>query len=116
MSQLIPEHVSLYMRWLISLGFLSARYLIFAGLAFLIFYVIKRRAWLFMKIQQKYPERKQIFTEIKYSLLTFFVFATMSVIIRLLAKNDILTLKVYRHFLDHSISYYMLTTVFIIFF
>lgn len=116
MSQLIPEHFSIYMRWLISLGLLSVRYLLFAGVAFLIFYVVKRNDWLFMKIQQKFPERKQVLTEIKYSLLTFLVIATMSAVFRLLAKNDILELKIYRNFSEHSVSYYLLTTAFIIFF
>ncbi len=116
MSQLLPDDISLWLRWLFSFGMLTARYLIFAGGAYLLYYVIKRQDWLFMKIQQKFPERKQILTEIKYSFLTFIVFASVVVLIRLAITNGILETKVYRHFGDHSVPYYIVTTVFLIFF
>jgi len=116
MSQLLPDNVSLFIRWLFSFGMLSARYLIFAGGAYLLYYIIKRQDWLFMKIQQKYPERKQIWTEVVYSILTFFVFSTVVVLIRLAITHGIFDTKVYRHFSDHSIPYYIFSTIFIIFF
>jgi sterol desaturase/sphingolipid hydroxylase (fatty acid hydroxylase superfamily) len=95
---------------------LGARYLLFAGTAYLVYYVIKRQDWLFMKIQQRFPERKQILTEIKYSTLTFFVFASVVVLIRVVSKHGILNTQVYRNFSEHSVLYYILTTIFIIFF
>lgn len=116
MSQLLPDNISLFVRWLFALGMLGARYLIFAGGAYLLYYVIKRQDWLFMKIQQKYPERKQILTEVGYSILTFFVFASVVVLIRIAITHGIFETKVYRHFSDHSITYYVLSTVLIIFF
>jgi sterol desaturase/sphingolipid hydroxylase (fatty acid hydroxylase superfamily) len=69
-----------------------------------------------MKIQQKFPERKQILTEIKYSVLTFFVFASVVVAIRVTITSGLLDTKIYKNFSEHSITYYILTTVFIIFF
>jgi lathosterol oxidase len=116
MSQLISDIVSLFIRWLFSFGLFGLRYLIFAGGAYLLYYVIKRQDWLFMKIQQKHPQRKQIMTEMIYSLLTFGVFATVIVAIRLAVMHDIFTTQVYRHLSDHSITYYIFSTVFIIFF
>lgn len=116
MSQLLPDNISLFMRWIFSFGLLTARYLIFAGIAFLIFYVLKRRKWLFMKIQQKYPENKQILTEIKYSMLSFLVLASTSVFFRWLSINHIVALKIYRNFAEHSVAYYLFTTAFIIVF
>ena len=116
MSQLLPDNISLFMRWLFSFAMLGARYLIFAGGAYLLYYVIKRQDWMFMKIQQKHPERKQILTEVGYSVLTFMVFASVVVLIRLAVTHGIIDTKVYRHFSDHSIAYYILSTVFIIFF
>lgn len=116
MSQLLPDDLALYLRWLLSFGMLLLRYLLFAGSVYLLYYVVKRREWFFMKIQQKFPERKQILTEIKYSLLTFCVFASISVLIRYLIQQEILEIKIYKQFADHSTLYYIATTLFIIFF
>lgn len=116
MSQLLPDDLSPFWRWIFTYGMLLCRYIIFAGLAYLIYYVIKRREWLFMKIQQRFPESKQILTEIKYSLLTFAVFASVVVTIRLLTNYDILETKVYKNLSEHGIPYYILTTIFVILF
>ena len=116
MSQLLPDDISLYWRWLFAFGMLLARYLIFAGGAYLLYYVVKRQNWLFMKIQQKFPERTQIVTEIKYSLLTFLVFASVVVAMRFAVMQGLLSTRVYKHFGDHSLGYYLFTTAFIIFF
>jgi sterol desaturase/sphingolipid hydroxylase (fatty acid hydroxylase superfamily) len=116
MSQLLPDNISLFVRWWFSFGLLGARYLLFAGTAYLIYYVIKRQDWLYMKIQQKWPERKQIWTEIGYSVLTFMVFASVVVLIRYATTHGWIETMVYRHFEDHSVLYYIATTVFIIFF
>lgn len=51
------------------------RYLILASVAFLIFYVIKKHAWQFRKIQSRFPLRKDYVREIVYSILTSFIFA-----------------------------------------
>ncbi|MBX2954813.1 MAG: sterol desaturase family protein [Cyclobacteriaceae bacterium] len=51
------------------------RYLILASAAFLIFYVIKRHAWQFRKIQSRFPLSKDYVREIIYSILTSFIFA-----------------------------------------
>ena len=116
MSQLLPDDIGLFARWLFAFGMLAARYLIFAGTAYLIYYIIKRQDWLFMKIQQRFPERKQILTEIKYSAITFTVFASVVVAIRVAINYGWLETRVYKNFSEHSVLYYVATTVFIIFF
>lgn len=116
MSQLLPDDVSLYVRWLFAFFTLGARYLIFAGSAYLLYYVIKRQDWFYAKIQQKFPERKQILTEVKYSVLSFFVFACVLVGMRLAGKYGIVTTHVYHKFSEHSVAYFIGTTIFIIFF
>ena len=52
MSHLLPDDISLYWRWLFNVLMLGGRYLIFAGTAYLLYYVIKRKEWLYAKIQQ----------------------------------------------------------------
>ena len=116
MSQLLPDNIDLWVRWLFAFGMLSARYLLFAGTAYLIYYVIKRQNWLFMKIQQKFPEKKQIVTEVSYSVLSFLVFASVIVAIRIAITHGWLNTQVYRNFSEHSVPYYIATTVLIIFF
>ncbi len=51
------------------------RYLIAAGLAFFVFYVLMKRQWLYKKIQQRLPKPKDYIREIGFSILTVFVFA-----------------------------------------
>lgn len=60
--------------WII-LTVIFLRYFILAGVAFLSFYVIKKQAWRFKRIQSKFPQKKDYFREIIYSIITSFVFA-----------------------------------------
>jgi len=55
------------------------RYALFAGIAFGIFYIIRKQNWQRLKIQQKFPKAKYIFNEIQHSLFTAFIFALMGV-------------------------------------
>ena len=41
------------------------RYLVVAGIFFLLYYVIFRQRWIFKKIQSKFPTRKDYLREIK---------------------------------------------------
>lgn len=59
--------------WLI-----GGRYSFFAGLAFLLFYVIFRSKWLYKKIQLRFPENKDYLREFGYSMLTIFIFTTVT--------------------------------------
>lgn len=50
------------------------RYLLFAGGAYLFFYVWRRRQWLARRIQPRFPTTEQLRLEIGYSLLTALIF------------------------------------------
>jgi len=59
--------------WLI-----GGRYSFFAGLAFVLFYVLFRQKWLYKKIQLRFPENKDYLREFGYSMLTIFIFTTIT--------------------------------------
>jgi lathosterol oxidase len=46
---------------------LSVRFFLFAGSIFLFFYVWKKKKYWYLKIQQRFPDKKHIFREIRYS-------------------------------------------------
>ena len=50
------------------------RYLLFTGLFYFIFYVWTNKKFWHAKIQQRYPGKKNIFHEIKYSFITMVIF------------------------------------------
>jgi sterol desaturase/sphingolipid hydroxylase (fatty acid hydroxylase superfamily) len=52
----------------------SLRYWIFAGLAYVLFYVWKRQEMFRYKIQQRFPKAAEVTTEIKYSVSTMVIF------------------------------------------
>lgn len=52
-----------------------ARYFVLAMIAYVIFYVIKREAWRFKRLQKNFPLRKDYIREFTYSLITTFIFA-----------------------------------------
>lgn len=116
MSSLLPDDLNLWLRWVLTYALLLMRYLLFAGIAFWLFYGIKKQKWLKRKIQQRYPDKTQWHQEIKYSLLTFAVFATIGVLLRFLVMHGMLESKVYRNLHEHSLLYFLGSSVFIILF
>lgn len=114
MSSLIPQEVGPFLRWLIAFGLLSFRYILLAGGAYLLFYVYKRQDWFYMKIQQKFPSKKSITSEIFHSFLTFAVFGWMVVLINVLRTHNLT--QVYGDLSSRSLWYYAFTSVFVIFF
>lgn len=58
---------------------LVLRYVFFAGIPFLIFYVWKKARFDRFKIQQKYPEKKKINEEIKNALVSFLIFSLIGI-------------------------------------
>jgi sterol desaturase/sphingolipid hydroxylase (fatty acid hydroxylase superfamily) len=57
---------------------IAGRYSFFAGLAFVLFYLLFRRKWLYKKIQLRFPENKDYLREFGYSMLTIFIFTTVT--------------------------------------
>ena len=60
---------------------IGLRYLVFAGLAFLLAYVLLRKRIQGRKIQSKFPQRNDYLREIGYSIMTIFIFAAVPVLI-----------------------------------
>lgn len=75
------EKFGIFPGWLIAAGSIFLRYALFAGLAFLFFYIIKKQAFSKWKIQMKYPKLTRILKEIKHSAVTAMVFACIGVIL-----------------------------------
>ena len=57
---------------------IAGRYIFFAGIAFVLFYLLFRRKWLYKKIQLRFPENKDYLREFGYSMLTIFIFTTVT--------------------------------------
>lgn len=69
-----PEYSPWWFIPLIAFG----RYLLLAGLFFMVFYVWKKRSWRFRKIQLRFPKNADYRREIGYSALTAFIFGLMA--------------------------------------
>ena len=57
---------------------IGGRYLLLAGVAFVVFYVWKRQSWLSRKIQPRFPKNADYRRELGYSLATVAFFAVVS--------------------------------------
>ena len=54
---------------------ISSRYFIVALIGFMLFYVIFRRKYFYLKIQQKFPQNKDYIRELFYSIVTMSIFS-----------------------------------------
>jgi Delta7-sterol 5-desaturase len=90
------------------------RYFLFAGLAYFIFYVWKRKAWFYMKIQKRFPDNKEIFREIAYSLSTIIIFGLFAFGI-FYCKIHGFT-QMYNEITDFGWFYWLFSLVFLIFY
>lgn len=70
-----------YTRWGIILSVLALRYFLVAGIFFLIFYVARQKYWRHRRIQNRLPKDGQYWQEIKYSIMTMFIFSAIAVTI-----------------------------------
>ena len=64
-------------QWLFVPLVIFGRYVVFAAIAYFIFYVWKRRDWLYLKIQQRFPTPSDYQREIGYSALTSLIFGVV---------------------------------------
>jgi sterol desaturase/sphingolipid hydroxylase (fatty acid hydroxylase superfamily) len=100
-------------QWPVYFTVFMLRYLIIAGIAFLIFYVWYKHRFLLRRIQQKFPTRKDYIREVSYSVITTAIFATIAI---LLASDWIGPYtKIYKHISDKGIPYFLLSIVLSIF-
>ncbi|HWA33740.1 MAG TPA: sterol desaturase family protein [Cyclobacteriaceae bacterium] len=83
------------------------RYVIFASIAFVIFYYFKKKEWSFKKIQARFPLWSDYRREFLYSVSTAIIFATLGYLFFFgpLAKYTM----IYKNIHDHSLGYFVFT-------
>jgi len=91
----------------------SIRYLFFAGAVFLVFYVLGRQKLFRFKIQPKFPVNKQMWREFSYSLSSIIIFALVGLLVYALYEKGLI--RIYTHFSDHSIAYFIFSVFAFIF-
>jgi Delta7-sterol 5-desaturase len=91
----------------------SLRYLFFAGMAYLIFYIWKRNEFIRFKIQQVFPAKKAVNREIFYSLMTLVIFASVVYLTMFSSLRE--HTKLYSNIHDYSLGYFILTIPLVIF-
>jgi len=84
------------------------RYFIIAGIFYLLFYCIKRKDWLHLKIQKKFPPLSIIKTEIFYSFTTMTIFAFVALLIFKLHWNGYAL--IYLDINKYGIPYFIFST------
>ena len=87
---------------------IGIRYLLAAGLAFLLFYVIFKRRFLIKRIQKNFPAAADYRRDLLYSLLTVFFFTIIALLTFFVLKPYTL---LYDSLSDKSVWYWLLTVV-----
>lgn len=82
----IIEKFGIIPGWLISAMIVFFRYTLFAGAAFVIFYLVWKKAWHNLRIQERYPAFRKIRHEVMHSLITATVFGGLGVAIYFLHR------------------------------
>jgi lathosterol oxidase len=91
----------------------TARYIILAGLAYLIFYVIWKEKWTHKKIQQRFPGKERIWFEIKYSMLNMIIFVITGLGVAAMTKMGIA--HFYKNISDYGWGYFFISIIIMIF-
>jgi Delta7-sterol 5-desaturase len=88
------------------------RYFILALIAFVIFYILRREAWRFRRIQKKFPLQKDYVREIAYSIATTFIFAVIGYLVFL--TPFVKYTQVYYKIEDYGTVYFYLSILMMI--
>ncbi|MDX2174541.1 MAG: sterol desaturase family protein [Bacteroidota bacterium] len=99
---------------LLNLAINLIRYFLIAGSAYFLFYVVMKSKWANKKIQAKYPDSKQIKSEIKNSIISIFIFAFVGILIY--ALNKLGFTQVYQNINKYGLIYFAFSIVFLLFF
>ncbi len=83
------EWSELAVRWGVVFSIVTVRYIVFAGLAFLVVWVWKAKAWQHLRIQDKLPAARKLWNEFKWSLSTFVIFGLVGVGVFIAKKNGL---------------------------
>ena len=91
---------------------IPARYIIIAGIFFLLFYKYKPHKWTYIKIQDKNPTNNQVIREIFYSLTTMVIFTLVAILIFELNRYGYS--YIYNNINKYGISYFIFSTILLI--
>jgi lathosterol oxidase len=86
---------------------MSLKYLLFTSTFYLFFYVWKKKRYWYSKIQQKYPDKKQIIREVKYSFFTILIFGAVIMLVIWCSKMGLT--RVYEPVDKYGYGYYILS-------
>lgn len=68
-------------KWLYALQSTGTKYFLFAGTAFLVFYILFSGLFKRIRIQNKFPENADYYRDVLYSVISMTIFATISYIV-----------------------------------
>ena len=111
--QYLLDNYGFFQAWLLTGTLFYLRYLLAAGLAFLVFYQFFPGKFMHRKIQQRLPKGKRIFEEIKHSLYTAFIFT--AIFLGLVYLQKLGYTRLYMDWSEHSTAYFILTCIALIF-
>ena len=83
----------------------ALRYFLFAGLSYMVFYIWKKEKFRKFKIQAADPLKSVINSELKYSLSTMAIFASVAILVMRSPLNAYT--RVYHNLNDHSAGYFV---------
>lgn len=91
----------------------TIRYLIFAGSAFLLFYMLMKEKWSHKRIQKKFPGKENLWYEFKYSMLNMFIFMITGLCIAIANEHGLT--KMYKNISDYGTPYFIFSIIVMIF-
>ncbi len=100
--------------WARTLLVVSSRYFIVAGIAFVLAYVVYKRAIAYKKIQPAFPNTSDYKREIGYSIITMLIFACVPTFL-LKTPSIVVHTLFYRNIAQHGIPYFCFAFVLMLF-
>jgi sterol desaturase/sphingolipid hydroxylase (fatty acid hydroxylase superfamily) len=93
--------------WTLEIVLIFFKYFLIAGALYLVFYQFYRKRFILKKLQPAFPQRKQILSEIKYSMSTLIIYAAFGVAV-LYAKHYGIT-RIYDNWRQYGVIYFFLS-------
>jgi len=97
---------TLYCFWPEIAYYISLRYVLIAGGAYLLYYVLFRNHFFQRKIQQAFPKKRQVIMEVLYSMQTILIFAMIFFLVVIVLRPYT---NLYSEMSDFGLVYYLLT-------
>ena len=108
----MSEYNSFIDFWLNEAGSIVYDYFVFAGSAFILFYIILKRPMWFRKVQKRVPKLSDYGRDILFSLITVTIFATVGLLVGFVWRPYT---NMYDNFDQYGMAYYLFTWVWMFF-